>query len=198
MSSTTAPSAPSAAPVRVPNPAPTRPRPPWLPLIVSLLAVALLVPGIRGTLHAAASEVRDQVHPAVSVDEEGLSTPLRTAFDRARRAAARDGVEITLTSGWRSAEHQQQLFDEAVSTYGSPDAARQWVLPPADSKHVSGDAIDVGPGAAERTWLEQRGSRWGLCRRYANEPWHFELLTSPGGTCPALEDHAERACDTGA
>ena len=37
-----------------------------------------------------------------------------------------------------------------------------------------GDAVDLGPAAA-RSWLAEHGARYGLCRVYANEPWHFEL-----------------------
>jgi hypothetical protein len=36
-------------------------------------------------------------------------------------------------------------------------------------------------------WLQKNGWKYGLCRRYDNEPWHFEALTSPGGHCPALQ-----------
>lgn len=34
--------------------------------------------------------------------------------------------------------------------------------------------VDIGPyDAAE--WLAAYGARFGLCRVYANEPWHYEL-----------------------
>ncbi|WP_269205274.1 D-alanyl-D-alanine carboxypeptidase family protein [Motilibacter aurantiacus] len=94
-----------------------------------------------------------------------------------------------MTSGWRSARHQRRLFDRAVAQYGSREAASRWVLPPDDSAHVRGQAVDVGP-AEGMAWLEERGAAYGLCRRYANEPWHFEPLTEPGGTCPALEPYS--------
>ena len=38
---------------------------------------------------------------------------------------------------------------------------------------VSGGAVDVGPARAA-TWLEEHGDRYGLCRTYKNEAWHFE------------------------
>ena len=100
------------------------------------------------------------------------------------------GVELHVTSGWRSRAEQQQLFEAAVATYGSAAKARRWVLPPGESEHVRGGAVDVGPPAAA-AWLEQHGVRYGLCRRYANEPWHFELLApAKGQPCPALQPHA--------
>lgn len=119
---------------------------------------------------------------------DGLDADLRERFDLAVADAARDGVTLTLTSGWRSPQEQQRLVDDAIERHGSLTEASRWVLPPESSAHVSGLAIDVGP-AAGALWLEERSPRYGLCRTYANEGWHFEPVIDPGGTCPAmLED----------
>lgn len=104
--------------------------------------------------------------------------------DAAGRAAA-DGITIQVNSGWRSPEYQRRLLDAAVATYGSEEAAARWVAPVSSSRHVSGDAVDVGPFAAA-SWLAMHGATYGLCRVYENEPWHFELR--PGAVdagCPA-------------
>ena len=66
------------------------------------------------------------------------------------------------------------------------------MLPPKYSAHVLGKAVDIGPTAA-MTWLNQNGWRYGVCRRYDNEPWHFEALTAPGTKCPPREPHAVAA-----
>ncbi len=119
-----------------------------------------------------------------------LSPAMRRSVRLAIEAARADGVELRVTSGWRSAEHQERLYREAIEKYGSPAAARRWVLPPDESAHVRGEAVDVGPEAGAR-WLERNGVRYGLCRRYANEPWHFERLAgAKGSACPPLEPHA--------
>lgn len=123
-------------------------------------------------------------------DVSHLAAPVRRAVARATTAAAADGVELRVTSGWRSRARQQRLFEAAVDKYGSAARARRWVLPPGESQHVRGGAVDVGPASAA-AWLEQHGVRYGLCRRYANEPWHFELLApAKGQPCPALQPHA--------
>ncbi len=123
-------------------------------------------------------------------DVTHLAAPMRRAVDRATAAAAADGIGLRVTSGWRSRARQQRLFEAAVAKYGSAAKARRWVLPPGESEHVRGGAVDVGPPAAA-AWLEQHGVRYGLCRRYANEPWHFELLApAKGQPCPALQPHA--------
>jgi len=120
-------------------------------------------------------------------DVDGLGPSVARSVRLAIQAAAADGVALNVTSGWRSAERQQVLFDEAVATYGSAEQARRWVLPPQESEHVRGGAVDVGP-ASGAAWLHLHGVRFGLCQRYANEPWHFERLAgAKGSSCPAME-----------
>ncbi len=132
--------------------------------------------GRHGALGVADGEVPDGVTvfdddvPAVA----NLDPDLLGALRRAASDAAGDGVELYVNSGWRSAAYQRQLLDEAVSTYGSTQAASRWVATPSTSPHVSGDAVDIGPSDAA-TWLAERGVGYGLCQIYRNEPWHFEL-----------------------
>jgi len=114
---------------------------------------------------------------------EGLDPVLRERVAAAQEAAAAAGHPFHVTSGARTVEEQQRLFDEAVLEHGSVAAASRWVLPPEHSAHVGGLAVDIGPAGA-REWLAQHGAEFGLCRVYANEPWHFEPVTEPGGTCP--------------
>ncbi|GAB3248359.1 M15 family metallopeptidase [Kineosporia babensis] len=114
-----------------------------------------------------------------------LQPDLREAVRAAAADAAADGVELKVTSGWRSAAFQQYLLDEAVAKYGSYEEARRWVSTPTGSRHVTGEAVDIGPTDAA-DWTIRHGSDHGLCQVFANEMWHFELLTTPGGECPAL------------
>ena len=103
-----------------------------------------------------------------------LDPDLLRALRRAATDAVDDDVDIVVNSGWRSAAYQRRLLDEAVRTYGSRAEAARWVATPQSSPHVAGAAVDVGPAAAT-TWLATHGARYGLCRIYDNEPWHFEL-----------------------
>jgi zinc D-Ala-D-Ala carboxypeptidase len=118
-----------------------------------------------------------------------LDPPLLSAIQEAARGAASDGIDMEITSGWRTKGFQQRLFDDAVKTYGSPDVARQYVASPDTSRHVVGGAVDIGPAEADN-WLIRNGSRFGLCQIYANEIWHFELATERGGICPPLRPNA--------
>jgi D-alanyl-D-alanine carboxypeptidase len=163
-----------------------------------LLLVVLVVASVIAGQHAlAGSGSGGTAHPVLApVAPEGVGetdhlTPrLHRAINRAIAAAAADGVELRVTSGWRSRAQQEQLYEAAILKYGSPQAASQWVLPPGRSAHVLGQAVDVGPRSGA-TWLERHGVHYGLCRRYDNEYWHFELLAAAkGSVCPPREPHA--------
>jgi D-alanyl-D-alanine carboxypeptidase len=115
-----------------------------------------------------------------------LDPDLLGALRQAATAAAGDGLEFYVDSGWRSREYQKQLLREAVSEYGSETEAARWVATPNKSAHVSGDAVDIGPSDAT-TWLSEHGAEYGLCQIYGNEPWHYELRPEASDHgCPAV------------
>lgn len=115
--------------------------------------------------------VHDTDLPAIAnLDPELLAAVQRAAAD----AAAEGEGEFLVTSGWRSPDYQQRLLDDAVRVYGSEAEAARWVARPETSRHVSGDAIDIGPFDATY-WLSLHGAAYGVCQIYANETWHFEL-----------------------
>ena len=97
-----------------------------------------------------------------------------------------DGIELTINSGWRSAQYQDQLLLDAVSQYGSEREAARWVATADTSPHVSGDAVDIGSADAI-AWLAHHGARYGLCQSYRNESWHYELRSQAiDGRCPRM------------
>jgi D-alanyl-D-alanine carboxypeptidase len=127
--------------------------------------------------------VFDDRYPGVA----NLDPALLHALREAATDAADEGIEIQVNSGWRSHEYQEQLFREAVATYGSEAEAARWVATANTSAHVSGDAVDVGPFDAT-AWLAEYGTYYGLCQIYRNEPWHYELrpdAVSRG--CPPMD-----------
>lgn len=148
--------------------------------------IGLIVAGSVAGTAVAGADVQalspyDVRNPAVGY----LNPALLSAVQQATNAAAADGITMTITSGWRSPEFQQQLLDDAILTYGSIAVARQYVQTPEHSKHVLGQAVDIG-GVGADPWLIASGARFGLCQIYANEPWHFELATDALGNCPPL------------
>lgn len=118
-------------------------------------------------------------------------------FKAAQAAAKKDGQLIYIVSGFRSVSRQKTLFTQAVRKYRSEAEASKWVAPPLVSHHPWGVAIDVNypnePLGAG--WLEVHGSKFGLCRIFENEWWHFEPVIAPGWKCPALVSDATYSID---
>jgi len=109
-------------------------------------------------------------------------------------AAAREGVRIGVTSGFRSADIQKALYDYWHAVEG--DKADGEIAPPASSEHQLGTAVDltgasVGyegtPLGFDRTsegrWLAAHASRFGFAQSFpagreaitgdVSEPWHW-------------------------
>jgi hypothetical protein len=122
-----------------------------------------------GAVPDGATVFDDEVPAVANLDPDLLGALRQAATD-----AIVDGVELYVTSGWRSPEYQDQLLREAISEYGSKEEAGRWVATADTSPHVSGDAIDIGNSDAT-AWLSEHGAEYGLCRIYGNEPWHYEL-----------------------
>ena len=148
--------------------------------------------GLRSEPRGAHGEADSAVPDGTTVfDDEvpgvaNLDSDLLGALRQAATAAAGDGVEFVVDSGWRSPEYQEQLLQDAVSRYGSEAEAARWVATPDTSAHVSGDAVDIGPSGAA-AWLSEHGAAYRLCQIYSNEPWHYELRPEAGEHgCPPM------------
>ena len=102
-------------------------------------------------------------------------------------AGIREG--LGLYSGARSNERQQQLWNDALKKYGSPEAARKWVAPPGKSNHNHGTAADLsynGKSLAQAPkevvdWVHANAKNFGLKFPLSNENWHIEDDSTRGG-----------------
>ena len=169
-------------------PAPTRPRRSWFAPCLALIILAVLAFGPGRSL--AITLVQGSPPTAEPGSRASAEDPeLIARFEAAQAAAAGEGYALTLTSGWRSAADQERLIAEALATHGSEQEAQRYVLPAHESAHVRGTAIDVGNMDAA-FWLEQHQEEFGLCRTYANEWWHFELIGALGEPCPPMHEDA--------
>jgi len=114
-----------------------------------------------------------------------IDKQLMNRFKAAQAAAKKEGQALYIASGFRSLDRQKVLFAQAVRK------------PPLVSHHPWGVAIDVNypdePVGAG--WLEVNGSKFGLCRVFENEWWHFEPVIAPGWKCPALVPDATFSVD---
>jgi D-alanyl-D-alanine carboxypeptidase len=135
--------------------------------------------------------------PHSSIRPKVLDKQLLYRFQAAQAAAAKENQKIYIVSGFRSLNRQKALFNQAIRKYGTADEASKWVAPPLVSHHPWGIAIDVNypdePVGAG--WLETHGSKFGLCRVFENEWWHFEPVIAPGWKCPPLVPDARYSKD---
>jgi Transglycosylase SLT domain/D-alanyl-D-alanine carboxypeptidase/Putative Flp pilus-assembly TadE/G-like len=101
---------------------------------------------------------------------EGMRPDVAAAFDRMSAAAARAGVVLAVSSGFRSDAEQAALFA------AHPDP--RWVAPPGHSLHRCATELDLGPAAAYG-WLAANAARFGFVQRYSWEPWHYGYASGP-------------------
>ncbi|MGN0584568.1 MAG: D-alanyl-D-alanine carboxypeptidase family protein [Ruminococcus sp.] len=120
-----------------------------------------------------------------------LTEETRTAFDELCSAAAADGLNIYLASGYRSYDIQNTIFNNYTYLYGQ-DLAETFSARPGHSEHQSGLAIDVNTvtddfaQTPEAQWLEEHCAEYGFIIRYAAdkvditgykyEPWHIRYV----------------------
>jgi hypothetical protein len=92
-----------------------------------------------------------------------IGANIAPAFDAMYAAAKADGVNITITSGFRSHEQQQALWNK------NPNP--KMVARPGTSQHEKGNALDLGPPGAYG-WLKANAPKFGF-KNYPPEPWHY-------------------------
>lgn len=145
------------------------------------------LPGIpTGTGETDCENVSHETPQDLAVKFTGMTRGTQHAFLTAQAAAKTAALTFTLNSGYRTAAYQQRIFDCWVQQLGSAQAARKFALPPNQSAHVAGYAMDIAPQNAA-AWLDASAGKFGLCRRYADEPWHFEYQAGyKTQGCPAL------------
>jgi hypothetical protein len=136
--------------------------------------------------------------PISLLPKQDLDPNLRYRFLAAQAAAKKEGVSLEITSGYRSLSRQKYLFAQAIKKYGSYEKAAQWVAPAEVSHHPLGLAIDVNypKDQTSAKWLEINGYKFGLCRTFKNEWWHFEPNIAPGWKCPKMLKDARALLNT--
>lgn len=113
----------------------------------------------------------------------GIQPDFLSRVEALRRAMPNGlGAQIGIKSGYRSPEHQAELFARAVQKYGSEAAARKWVAPPGHSQHNRGNAIDLSYGSPEAMRVaHQMAGQFGLTFPMSYENWHIEPIGARGG-----------------
>jgi len=90
-------------------------------------------------------------------------------------AAARDGVQVAINSGFRSYVEQKALYDG----YQRGLPGYNLAAPPGRSNHQNGVAFDIrvagGDGDPTYEWLKKNAPAHGFVRTVNKEPWHWEF-----------------------
>jgi hypothetical protein len=102
-----------------------------------------------------------------------LASGAADSFMKMKSAAASQGVNITLSSSYRSYEKQAYLYQLYKSGRGNLAA------PPGKSNHEKGLAIDAANGIP---WLQRNAPKFGWKATVPSEDWHFEY--KGGGVNP--------------
>lgn len=120
-----------------------------------------------------------QIELVAIVDErleiEYLAAASVDAYATLVAAAAREGISLTLNSGFRSYPEQKHLRDGFERRLPGFNTAAK----PGYSKHQNGIAFDLvvpgGDGNPTYEWLKRHGPSFGFVRTVNKEPWHWEL-----------------------
>lgn len=121
-------------------------------------------------------------------DDFGSPVTLRKgamrAFGNAKRIAASMGIQLRVTSSYRTLAQQQHLHSDACARHGV-EGARKWVATPGGSPHHTGGTLDLhavinGKGGGRhpnQKYLKEIMNRAGFVN-YLPEPWHWEIYTT--------------------
>lgn len=123
-----------------------------------------------------------------------LISPAADAWKRMKKAAANDGINIWLTSAYRSPDYQAELVKARMASgKAAPDICEykgeklrtndNLMACPGSSNHGWGRAIDIQPvfsnsSSSAFTWLKNNALNFGFVN-YTAEPWHWEYEGEP-------------------
>jgi D-alanyl-D-alanine carboxypeptidase len=151
------------------------------------------VPETLVILGVAHGDAADSMKVAKKIDE-----PLKKLF----AAAKKDGVDLAVSSAYRSSTDQQEILEEFTQIQGE-SVARQYVAEPGKSEHQSGLAVDLSDNtpaclqnsddcslsSASAQWLIDNAHNYGFIQRYppgsssitgvAYERWHYRYVGIP-------------------
>ncbi|MBT9501368.1 MAG: M15 family metallopeptidase [Burkholderiaceae bacterium] len=109
------------------------------------------------------------------LDIERLALNTIGAYAALVAAAARNGIQVTLNSGFRSYPEQKHLHEGFVRGLPGFNTAAK----PGFSKHQNGIAFDLsvagGDGNPTYEWLKRHATTFGFVRTVSREPWHWEF-----------------------
>lgn len=121
----------------------------------------------------------------------GLTKETKAAFDKMKKDAASMGLNIYISSGFRSFNIQTSIYNNYVYKNGKTEADT-YSARAGHSEHQTGLAFDVNDinqafaDTKEGKWLDENSYKYGFILRYPKgknnetgyiyEPWHFRYV----------------------
>ncbi len=121
----------------------------------------------------------------------GLTDEVMASFNRMKEAASKEGVNLSIISGYRSYDRQNTIYHNYVQRDGKSEADT-YSARPGHSEHQSGLAFDLNSlessfaNTKEGKWLNEHAYQYGFILRYPKgktnetgyvyEPWHFRYV----------------------
>lgn len=121
----------------------------------------------------------------------GLTDATINAFNKMKEAAQKEGLHIYISSGFRSFNKQNTLYNNYVARDGKKEADT-YSARPGHSEHQTGLAFDVNTissafdNTKEAKWLHQNCYKYGFILRYPKgktketgyiyESWHYRYV----------------------
>lgn len=136
----------------------------------------------------------------VKIDEEYVKTDgeieiernVAKAFYDMAEAASEDGMELMVSSGYRSYEDQEEIMETYLELYGQ-NYVDNYVAKPGFSEHQTGMSLDVASksvntfvNSEEYSWMMDNAYKYGFILRYPKskeditgykcEAWHYRYV----------------------
>lgn len=135
--------------------------------------------------------IANKTYSLPSTYGNGLTKETEIAFNQMKEQARKDGINLTVVSGFRSYASQKSIYNNYVSRDGREKADR-YSARAGHSEHQTGLALDINSLSTdfeytkEGKWLSAHASEFGFILRYPKnkesitgymyEPWHFRYV----------------------
>jgi len=135
--------------------------------------------------------IANKTYPLPSTYNPGVDATAKADLNKMFAAAKKEGLRLTIASGFRSYSTQKSLYNSYVRRDGAA-AADRYSARPGHSEHQTGLAFDINKanssftGSPEAKWLAANCHKYGFIIRYPKgkesitgyiyEPWHVRYL----------------------
>ena len=155
--------------------------------------------------------IANKTYPLPKSYGDGITSAAQSAFNKMKEGAKKDGITLSIASGYRSYSYQNKIYNNYCARDGKKEADT-YSARPGHSEHQSGLAMDLNKvgnafnGTKEAKWLAKNCYKYGFILRYPQgktnetgyvyESWHFRYVGEDlakklynGGDWITMEDY---------